>query len=108
MSGVQFTLTGNDGNGLVSGGYNKTETTDSNGYITFAGMAWGTYTITEGTPPAGYRKADPQTATLCYTTEPDVLSDIACDVGTDKIRGAQSPLEFVNHRNSITVTKAVA
>lgn len=111
MSNVNFSLTGNDGNGILSDGYNLTQTTGSDGYAIFAGMAWGTYTISEVEAPSGYRKAEDQTVTLCYTTEPDNLIDVVADVGTDKLYKDASDnayLEFINKKNSITFTKDVA
>jgi len=111
FGGITFTLTGNDGNGIVDGGYNMSKTTDDDGYLTFSGMAWGAYTIEEGTPPAGYRKADNETVTLCHTTNPNDLADALGDVGIDKIYKDSSGneyLEIVNKKNKITITKTVA
>ena len=51
LAGATFKLTGGN-----LGDNGKTCTTDANGFITFAGLDAGTYTLTEVSAPAGYVK----------------------------------------------------
>ena len=83
LAGAVFTLYAADGTTPVgtdgkptADGQGLTATSDDQGRITFTGLPYGTYTVKETAPPAGYAKSDGQwTAVLCYTTTPDALAD---------------------------------
>lgn len=51
----------------------QTFTSDQNGKVSFVGLEWGTYRVTEIKAPDGYDLAEPYEITLCYTTNRDAL-----------------------------------
>lgn len=83
-------------------------TSDSNGFITITGLPWGTYTLTETTPPPGYRgDSTPHTAELCYTTNSSNLSGSSIDASRKMLASWKDHPEIENRKNVIKVTKAV-
>ncbi len=56
LGGATFKLEGRDTKGSRIDAV--TGTSDENGKVKFTGLVWGTYEITEVTPPAGYRLPD--------------------------------------------------
>jgi uncharacterized surface anchored protein len=57
LAGAVFQITGPNG-------YSKTATSPSNGTISLTGLAPGAYTVTETSPPAGHRLAEPAGVTV--------------------------------------------
>jgi len=95
LKDVEFTLAGDSGSGWVSPvpvTLDRSETTDENGYAKFSSqqtetagdddntvngnaIPWGTYTLSEESPPKGYKQTFEDTEyTLCYTTNKSVLA----------------------------------
>ena len=83
LQGAVFALYAADGATPVgvdgkqaSDGQGLTATSDAQGRVTFTGLPYGTYTVKETNPPAGYAAGDSQwKAVLCYTTTPGALKD---------------------------------
>ncbi len=95
LEDVDFSLTGESGSGWVSPvpvNIDRSETTNESGYAKFSSqqteaegddsnkvngnaIPWGTYTLSEDTPPKGYKKTFTDTEyTLCYTTNRSSLT----------------------------------
>ncbi|MCI5481396.1 MAG: hypothetical protein MR416_09505 [Lachnospiraceae bacterium] len=64
LSGAEFELTGQ--------GISQNRTTGPDGTAMFAGLPFGTYTITETKAPAGYALAEPITVTIDRNNTPDI------------------------------------
>lgn len=83
LAGATFSLTGNYGVSTL--GYNTaaendsvniTVTTDENGVAFINDLPWGVYTLKEESAPLGYDLTfSPETYTLCYTTDADLLEE---------------------------------
>lgn len=99
LSGAQFRVTGN--------GINETKTTSSNGQAKIPLSRWsdGTYTVTEITPPAGYKLSNPVSQTftisnggrtvtpanlkLTFRNNPHQLQIIKQNEDNERLSGAQ-------------------
>lgn len=111
LQGAVFALYAADGTTPVGAdgkqaadGRALTATSDAQGRVTFTGLPYGTYTVKETTPPAGYAKSDESwQAILCYTTTPDALKDSTIQQ-LDAM--AERTEAFVNQRLTAKVTLA--
>lgn len=65
LTGATFTLYDSTGkNAITRGGADVTSTSDASGYVSFSGLAAGTYTLKETTVPAGKQAASSFTFTV--------------------------------------------
>lgn len=111
LQGAVFALYAADGTTPVGAdgkqaadGQGLTATSDVQGRVTFTGLPYGTYTVKETAPPAGYAAGDGQwKAILCYTTTPDALKDSTIQQ-LDAMAGQADA--FVNQRLTAKVTLA--
>lgn len=59
---------------ITKAGLTKTERTDSEGYLKFRNLPWGTYNLKEVSAPSGYIETyEGQEVVLCYTTNRELL-----------------------------------
>ena len=59
---------------LSKDGMEKTDRTDSEGYLKFRNLSWGTYRLSEVSAPFGYMNSyDGEEIILCYTTNKQLL-----------------------------------
>lgn len=115
LQNAKFSLTGTSANTGANIAHDAASdvtqeqlTSDSNGFITITGLPWGTYTLTETTPPPGYRgDSTPHTAELCYTTNSSNLSGSSIDASRKMLASWKDHPEIENRKNVIKVTKAV-
>ncbi len=89
IANVLITLTGTD---ALGNSISMTTLTDAGGRYSFTGLLRGTYTITEGTPPARYKDGKDTPGIIVGSNEPllldvldDVFADLALDGGVDGI-----------------------
>ncbi|WP_337646750.1 SpaH/EbpB family LPXTG-anchored major pilin [Bifidobacterium pullorum] len=85
LEGVSFTIAPNAGTPALPDGttegtvdYQETQTSDDQGVVSFAGLADGTYTVTEGTPKEGYMNTG-----LSFTVTIDHDADQPVTLGTE-------------------------
>ena len=105
ISGVTFTLSGPSGNPDVTAySPDKTATSASDGTVSFVGIPWGTYTLTE-TVPAGYTGVAPMTLNIGYTSWPD---DVTHNETANDLYKLNADGIVVNTLNTVTVNKSVA
>ena len=78
LSGAQFLLQMLNDSGVVSTDFTaQAGTTDGSGLLTFSGLPYGTYLLTETSAPAGYHKA----GVVRFTVNPDQTITILEDGG---------------------------
>ncbi len=68
LAGAEFQVKDASGNLLTKDGAAITLTSDANGYVSYAGLKAGTYTLTETKVPAGYQKVNDFDIELSSTT----------------------------------------
>ena len=84
LEGVSFTIAPNAGTPALPDGtegtvdYQEIQTSDGKGVVSFAGLADGTYTVTEGTPKDGYMDTG-----LSFTVTIDHDADQPVTLGTE-------------------------
>ena len=73
---------------------------DADGYVKVDSLPWGTYTLEETTAPSGHTLPDEAKVTfeLCYTGNPDVLTDSTIVAGVNHAMQKGSTQTVVNER----------
>ncbi len=99
LEGAEFTLSS-------AGGTVATATSDSDGLVSFTGLAYGTYSLEETGVPTGYSAIDAskwENIILSYTTTPSLLSAVS-DTGHMRYTGNDGDESIWTVVNKMVVT----